>query len=52
MSTCRQAIAARRKARTDVRYKRLKFSDAGVSSRRLEAKIRRERDRQMRSKRR
>lgn len=51
MSTCQQAIAARRKARSDIRYKGQKFGDAAVSRRRLEAKIRREYERQMRSKR-
>ncbi len=45
MSAARQAIAARRKARTDPRYKGQKFGDATVSRRRLEAKIRREHER-------
>ena len=48
MSTARQAIAARRKARTDPRYKGQKFGDAAVSGLRLEAKIRREYERDRR----
>jgi len=45
MSTARQAIARRRKARIDPRYKGQKFGDAAVSQRREEAKVRRERER-------
>jgi hypothetical protein len=48
MSICQQAIASRRKARRDTRYKGLKLGDAGVSRRRLEAKVRREYERSMR----
>ena len=51
MSTCRQAIAARRKACIDIRYKARKFGDATVSKHRLEAKVRRELDRQRRKRR-
>ena len=43
-----QAIAARRKARNDPRYRGQKFGDAGVSRRRLEAKVRREHERMQR----
>ena len=50
MSTCRQAIATRRKARRDLRYRKLKNSDPIVVARRQEVKVRRERDRQLRSK--
>lgn len=49
MSIARQAIAARRKARVDPRYKGLKFGDAAVSKNRLDAKIRRERERDVRA---
>jgi hypothetical protein len=45
MSIAQQAITARRKARRDPRYKGQKFGDAAVSRQRLEAKIRRERER-------
>ena len=48
MSICQQAIAMRRKARIDPRYKSLKVGDAAVSRRRLEAKVRREHERSMR----
>ncbi len=48
MSVTQQANAARRKARTDPRYKGLKSADAAVSRRRLEAKIRREQERKFR----
>ena len=42
MSTARQAIAARRMARIDPRYRGQKSHDATVSKRRLDAKIHRE----------
>lgn len=45
MSTCRQAIAARRKARVDPRFKRLKSGDAVINKHRLEAKLKREKER-------
>ena len=45
MSTCRQAIAARRKSAIDVRYRGLKSGDVAISRRRLEAKINREKTR-------
>lgn len=48
MSVTQQANAARRKARIDPRYKGLKSSDAAVSKRRLEAKVRREQERKQR----
>lgn len=48
MSTARQAIAKRRTARIDPRYRGQKSADAAVSRRRLEAKISREMDRKLR----
>ena len=48
MSTARQAIAARRKAIKDPRYRGLKIVDAATSRRRMETKVRREMDRQLR----
>lgn len=44
MSTCRQAIAARRKSRIDPRYKTLKSGDAVTNKRRLEARVKREKE--------
>ena len=48
MSTCSQAIAARRKSRIDPRYKGLKSGDATTNKRRLEDKMKREKDRAIR----
>lgn len=48
MSTCKQATAARRKSRINPRYKRLKSGDAAVNKRRLEARMSREKERQIR----
>ena len=48
MSTCKQAIAARRQSVIDPRYKGLKSGDAAVNKRRLEARMSREKERQIR----
>lgn len=48
MSITQQAIAARRRARTDIRYKGLKSADAATSKRRLDAKVKREQERKQR----
>ena len=45
MSTTKQAMAARRKAKQDKRYRKQKNSDPVVAKRRMETKIRREMDR-------
>jgi hypothetical protein len=50
MSTCRQAIAARRKARNDPRYKALKSGDAAVRAARYAQKIANENMRRQRAK--
>ncbi len=48
MSVTQQAIAARRRARMDSRYKGLKTRDAATSRRRAEVKLRREQERKQR----
>jgi hypothetical protein len=47
MSHCRQAMAARRKAIQDVRYRGMR-KEAGVAQRRLARLVEREKDRQAR----
>ncbi len=48
MSTCRQAVRARKKARLDPRYRKLKIMDKATSARRQATKVARERDRMLR----
>ena len=48
MSVCKQAMAARRKAKHDVRYNKRARKDLGVRAAKLQALIAREKERQSR----
>lgn len=47
MSVARQAIAARRKARKDIRYNRMQSKDAGIRAAKYRAKVEAEKQRKV-----